>query len=191
MAQQKPVKLTIPLEEKTIQQLHVGDAVLLNGTIFTARDEMHKFIFEGGKIPFDLRERVIYHCGPIVKKVGAGWKVISAGPTTSAREESFEAKVIETTGVRAIIGKGGMGERTRDALKRFGCVYLHAVGGAGVLLAKRITRVEGVFGLEKFGAPEAMWELQVKDFPAIVSMDAHGNSLHEEILEKSKKNAEI
>lgn len=190
MTQQKPVKLTIPFEEKTIRSLNVGDSVLLTGTIFTARDEMHKFIFNEGKIPFDLREGVIYHCGPIVKKAGTQWNVISAGPTTSAREELFEAKVIELTGVRAIIGKGGMGDKTRDAMRAFGCVYLHAVGGAAVLLAKKIKRVEGVFGLKEFGAPEAMWKLRVEEFPAIVSMDANGNSLHEEILKKSKENAE-
>ncbi len=185
--EKKTITLQTPLTEQSVLSLEIGDAVSLNGFVFTARDEMHKFLFEGGRVPFDLRGGVLYHCGPIVKKVGGEWKAVSAGPTTSMREELYEAKIIEKLGVRAIIGKGGMGEKTKKAMQRFGCVYLHAVGGAAVLLAEKIARVEGVFGLKQFGATEAMWKLRVKNFPAIVSMDARGESTHEKILEESRR----
>lgn len=130
--------------------------------------------------PVDLRGSVLYHCGPVVAKEGSGWTVTAAGPTTSIREEPYQADIIRRYGVRAVIGKGGMGAKTLAALKEVGAVYLNAIGGAAQFYARTIDRVDGV-SLMEFGTPEAMWHLQVTDFPAIVTMDAHGNSLHEEV----------
>jgi len=174
-------KLNTPLKEEDVRKLAIGDVVEITGTIVTARDAAHKFMVETGKAPVDLNGGVIYHCGPIVKDMA----VVSAGPTTSSRIEAYQDKVVEQFGVRAIIGKGGMGEKTLSALKRFGCVYLSAVGGAGALLAKRVEKIEAVYMLEEFGAPEAFWVFKVKDFPAIVTMDSHGRSLHKIVEEKT------
>jgi tartrate/fumarate subfamily iron-sulfur-dependent hydro-lyase beta chain len=118
-------------------------------------------------------------------KKGKKWLATAAGPTTSIREEPYQAGIIERFGIRAVIGKGGMGEKTREACKKFGCVYLHAVGGAAQVLAERIVEVEGVFGLEQFGSPEAIWKLRVLRFPVVVTIDAHGNSLHKDIESQS------
>lgn len=183
------IKLNIPLKKEDIVKLKVGDIVRLSGIIFTARDMAHKFLVENFSLKFKemLDGSVIYHCGPIVKKEDNRWKVISAGPTTSIREEPYEKKVIKDYGVRAIIGKGGMGKDTLQALKEYGSVYLHATGGAAVLIAESIIQVKNVYKLEEFGIPEAIWELEVKDFPAVVTMDAYGNSLHDTILINSKK----
>jgi fumarate hydratase class I len=134
--------------------------------------------------PVDLRGGVIYHCGPVVAKEGEGWRVTAAGPTTSIREEPYQADVIGRYGVRAVIGKGGMGAKTLAALKDAGAVYLNAIGGAAQFYARAITKVEGV-SLIEFGTPEAMWHLEVRDFPAIVTMDAHGQSLHKDVEEAS------
>lgn len=182
-------KLKIPLKEEDTRKLKVGDTVQLTGTIFTARDAMHKYLIEEKPNEFKnlLENSVIYHCGPIVKKEGPEWKIISAGPTTSIREEPFEAKLIKEYKIKAIIGKGGMEEKTQVALKKFGCVYLSAVGGTAAILANSIERIKNVYLLEKFGIPEALWEFEVKDFSSIVSMDSLGNSLHKEIFNKSKK----
>jgi fumarate hydratase class I len=129
---------------------------------------------------------VLYHCGPVVAKEGDGWKVTAAGPTTSIREEPYQADIIRKYGVRAVIGKGGMGGKTLAALKDAGAVYLNAIGGAAQFYARAIDRVEGV-SLMEFGTPEAMWHLAVTDFPAIVTMDAHGNSLHKDVEQESAK----
>lgn len=183
--------LNLPLSEADVRGLSLGDQVLLNGTLYTARDAAHKFL-AGGDIPrglpggLDLRGNAIYHCGPVVVPQDGGWRITAAGPTTSAREEPYQAEVIRRYGVRAILGKGGMGQATRDALRTQGAVYLSAVGGAAQVLAAAILRVKGVFFLEEFGSPEAIWCLEVKDFPAIVTMDANGASLHERILEQSR-----
>jgi fumarate hydratase class I len=134
--------------------------------------------------PVDLRGGVIYHCGPVVAKDGDGWRVTAAGPTTSIREEPYQADVIARNGVRVVIGKGGMGPRTLAALGTSGAVYLNAIGGAAQFYARTITRVDGVSLLE-FGTPEAMWHLTVDAFPAIVTMDAHGNSLHKDVEQES------
>jgi fumarate hydratase class I len=135
--------------------------------------------------PADLRGSVLYHCGPVVVKEGdTGWRVTAAGPTTSIREEPYQGEIIKRYGVRAVIGKGGMGAKTLAALKEHGAVYLNAVGGAAQFYARTITRVDDVSLLE-FGTPEAMWHLEVEDFPAIVTMDAHGNSLHKDIEQTS------
>lgn len=175
------MKLTTPLTEETVRNLKVGDKVELSGTVVTARDMGHKYLAEGGDIPVYLN--AIYHCGPIVK----GGKVVSAGPTTSIREEPYESDIIERFGVRAVIGKGGMGERTQEALRRFGCVYLAAVGGAGALMAERIVKVKGVHKLKEFGEPEAFWSFEVEDMPLLVTMDAHGKSLYRLVEAESAK----
>jgi fumarate hydratase class I len=123
---------------------------------------------------------VLYHCGPVVLKENGGWRMTAAGPTTSIREEPYQAEVIKRFGIRAVIGKGGMGAKTLAGLKDFGAVYLNAIGGAAQYYARCIDSVLGVYFLD-FGIPEAMWHIRVKDFPAIVTMDAHGNSLHADV----------
>ena len=184
------IKLTVPISEEEIRKLKVGDTVLLSGTIVTARDEAHKLMFEEKPdfIRETLKESVIYHCGPVVKKIGEGkWKFVSAGPTTSAREEPYQADVICEYNVRGVIGKGGMGDKTAEGLKKCGAVYFHAVGGAGTLIANAVKEVKTVYKLEEFGTPEAFWVIDVEDFPLVVTMDSHGGSIHKEIKEKSEK----
>ncbi|MCK4814042.1 MAG: fumarate hydratase C-terminal domain-containing protein, partial [Candidatus Marinimicrobia bacterium] len=134
-----------------------------------------------------LKDGAIYHCGPIMVYDGKQWVCRAAGPTTSIREERYQSDVIREYGIRCVIGKGGMGKRTAQALRTFSAVYLSAVGGAAVIYANSVQSVETVYQLDAFGIPEAMWVLQVKDFPAIVTMDANGNSLHEKIMAKSKE----
>ena len=183
------INLSFPFTEEKIRALKVGDEVLISGVIHTGRDAVHKYLHEGGKLPagVSLRDGILYHCGPVVMKQADGsWKATAAGPTTSIREEPYEWQVIRDCGLRGIIGKGGMGDKTLAACREYGCVYLHAVGGAAQVLAERIIKVRNVFMMEKFGAPEAIWEFEVKDFPAVVTIDSHGNSLHAEILAKSK-----
>lgn len=181
---QKVVELTTPISEEQIRQLKVGDVVILNGLIHTGRDALHKYLIDHDA-PVDLTDSVIYHCGPVMLKDEQGkWQVKAAGPTTSIREEPYQADIIKKFGIRAVIGKGGMGQKTLKALQEHGAVYLNAIGGAAQYYADRITDVEGVDFLE-FGIPEAMWHLQVKDFAAIVTMDAHGNSLHEDVEQTS------
>ena len=181
------VKLDIPLSEESVRSLKLGDAVFLTGRIYTARDAAHKYLAgkpDLGRVP-DFRNGAIYHCGPVIVKENGNWRVTAAGPTTSSREEPYEAFVIEKYGIRAIIGKGGMGKATLEACRRFGCVYLHAIGGAAQVLANAVQQVSAVHFLEEFGAPEAIWQFEVKDFPAVVTMDAAGHSLHAQVLEQS------
>ncbi|MCM3879840.1 MAG: fumarate hydratase [Vicinamibacterales bacterium] len=175
----REIALTPPLDEATMRSLKVGDLVLVSGRMFTGRDQVHAHLMTH-EPPVDLRGSVLYHCGPVVKKEGDGWKVTAAGPTTSIREEPYQSDIIKRYGVRAVVGKGGMGARTLQALKDAGAVYLNAVGGAAQFYAKCIERTDGV-SLTEFGTPEAMWHLWVRDFPAIVTMDAHGNSLHKDL----------
>ena len=182
----REVSLTTPLTEEQVRGLKVGDVVLVSGKVFTGRDAVHAHLMKH-EPPVDLRGSVLYHCGPVVAKDGDGWRVTAAGPTTSIREEPYQADIIKKYGVRAVVGKGGMGARTLAALKESGAVYLNAIGGAAQFYARAIQGVDGVSLLE-FGTPEAMWHLDVKDFPAIVTMDAHGNSLHKEVeLESAKE----
>ena len=177
--------LKTPLNEKIIRELKTGDEVLLNGTIFTARDEAHKYLAK--ETPdFGLKNSIIYHCGPIVKKQDDQYKIISAGPTTSAREEPYEAEIIKKYQIKAIIGKGGMGEKTMKAMKEHGCVYLSTVGGAAALLAKSIKQVKNVYKLE-FGTPEAIWELEVENMPAVVTIDSDRNSIYDDVQKNSRK----
>ncbi len=184
------LKLKTPLTEETIKSLTVGDSVLLSGRIVTARDAAHKLMVESKPdfIREYLKDGVIYHCGPVVKQDSKGeWSFVSAGPTTSSREEPYQSTVIGEYGVRAVIGKGGMGPKTSAGLKEHGAVYLHAIGGSGSITAACVKKVEHVFMMEEFGTPEAFWVVQVEDFPVIVTMDAHGNSLHANILDESGK----
>ena len=175
----REIRLNTPLTEEAVRALKVGDVVLLNGEMYTGRDTVHSYLMKNAP-PVDLRGALLYHCGPVMLKQGDGWVTKAAGPTTSAREEPYEHHVIRAYGVRGVIGKGGMGEQTLAAMKDAGAVYLHAIGGAAQVYARAIQKVLGVHLLE-FGIPEAMWHLQVKDFLTIVTMDAHGNSLHADL----------
>ena len=182
-------KLSFPFTEERIRALKVGDEVLISGVVFTGRDAVHKYLHEGGALPpgVSLCDGILYHCGPVMMKQDDGsWKCTAAGPTTSIREEPYQGQIFRDFGVRGVIGKGGMGDRTLAACKDYGCVYLHAVGGAAQVLAECIKKVHNVYFFEKFGAPEAIWELELADFPAVVTMDAHGNSLHKEVLTASR-----
>jgi fumarate hydratase subunit beta len=200
-------RLTVPISEEAIRELTIGEPVGLNGVIATGRDAAHKYIVENfvkthGKPPESeqavyadlkkvLTEGVIYHCGPVVQKNEAAWSFLAAGPTTSIREEPYQAAVIEHFKLRAVIGKGGMGLRTLQACQDFGAVYLHAIGGAATLIARSVKEVIAVYKME-FGVPEAFWIIRVEDFPAVVTMDSHGNSLHEQImLQSSARLAEL
>jgi fumarate hydratase class I len=183
------IPLIAPFTEAQCRRLKVGDPVEITGTLFTGRDAAHKYLAKGGTLPpdLDLQNAILYHCGPVVLKDDTGqWRVVAAGPTTSAREEPYQADLIARFDLRAVIGKGGMGERTLEACRTHGCVYLHAVGGAAQVLAERIQRVRSVHFLEEFGSPEAIWGLEVDRFPAVVTMDAHGGSLHRDVLAASQ-----
>ena len=179
----REVVLHAPLTAEAVASLRVGDVVLLSGPMFTGRDAVHAYLMKHDP-PVELGGSVLYHCGPVVVKEGETWRVTAAGPTTSIREEPYQGEIIRRCGVRAVIGKGGMGAKTLAAMKEHGAVYLNAVGGAAQFYARAIKRVDGVSLLE-FGTPEAMWHLRVQDFPAIVTMDAHGNSLHKDIEQRS------
>jgi fumarate hydratase class I len=179
----REVPLQAPISDEQVRALKVGDMVLISGRVFTGRDAVHAHLMKHDP-PVDLRGSVLYHCGPVVAKDGDGWRVIAAGPTTSIREEPYQAEILKRFGVRAVIGKGGMGAKTLAGLKESGGVYLNAIGGAAQFYARCIERVTGV-SLMEFGTPEAMWHLEVRDFPAIVTMDAHGNSLHRDIEQES------
>jgi fumarate hydratase, class I len=179
----REIVLQTPLTEADVRGLKVGDVVLLSGRVYTGRDAVHHHLMQH-QPPVDLHGSVIYHCGPVVTRDGDGWRVTAAGPTTSIREEPYQADVITRYGVRAVIGKGGMGAKTLAALQGAGAVYLNAIGGAAQFYARAITSVDGV-SLMEFGTPEAMWHLTVQDFPAIVTMDAHGGSLHKDVEQAS------
>jgi len=175
----REVILSAPLSEEAVRSLKVGDVVLVSGEVFTGRDAVHAYLMKNPP-PVDMRGAVLYHCGPVMLKQGENWAVKAAGPTTSSREEPYQATVIEKYGVRAVIGKGGMGAKTLAALEKSGAVYLNAIGGAAQFYARTVEKVLGVHLIE-FGIPEAMWHLRVNNFAAIVTMDAHGNSLHAEV----------
>lgn len=183
------ISLAAPFTDEKIRALKVGDEVGITGLVFTGRDAVHKYLHDGGELPpeIKIRDGILYHCGPVVMKDEQGnWRVTAAGPTTSIREEPYQADIIQRFGIRGVIGKGGMGDKTLAACKEFGCVYLHAIGGAAQVLAECVQAVRGVYFLERFGAPEAIWELEVENFPAVVTMDAHGRSLHQEVLAASQ-----
>jgi fumarate hydratase class I len=178
------VRLTTPLTEQSVRRLQAGDMVLVTGTVFTGRDAVHQYLHKGGDLPV-LRGGVIYHCGPVVLEENGTYRIVAAGPTTSIREEPYQADVIQRFGIKAVIGKGGMGAKTLKACQEHGCVYLHAIGGAAQIYAQCVEKVPNVY-LKQFGSPEAVWEMHVKDFPAVVTMDAHGRSLHQEVADASK-----
>ena len=183
------ISLKTPLTQENVCALKVGDPVEISGVLFTGRDVVHKYLHEGGELPpeITLRGGIIYHCGPVVMRTErGGWRVTAAGPTTSIREEPYQGDIIKRFDLRGVIGKGGMGERTLVACQQHGCVYFHAVGGAAQVLADCVKAVRNVYFLEQFGAPEAIWELEVAAFPVVVTMDSHGNSLHKQVLASSQ-----
>ena len=182
-------ELKLPVSEEAIRELKVGDFVELTGRMITGRDAAHKWLIEGQRdeVASYLKDTVIYHCGPVVAENEDGsYDFVAAGPTTSIREEPYQADVIGRYGLRGVIGKGGMGPKTLEGLGRHGAVYLHAVGGAAQVLARAIPRVEKVFMLSEFGVPEALWVIEVERFPVMVTMDSHGGSLHAEVEERSQ-----
>lgn len=186
------IELTTPITEEQIRSLKAGDLVSLNGIVVTARDAGHKLMVEERPEFLNdlLKGGIIYHCGPVVRKDGDKWKFVAAGPTTSIREEPYQAKVIEMYGVRGVIGKGGMKEQTLEGCKKFGAVYLHAIGGCGTQIAESVKEVLAVHKLEEFGTPEAFWVCRVENFQVVVTMDSHGNSLHETVEAASLKRFE-
>ena len=176
----REVALCAPIPEEQVRALKVGDVVLISGRMYTGRDAVHAHLIKH-EPPVDLTGGVLYHCGPVVVKNAQGdWQVTAAGPTTSIREEPYQADIVRRYGIRVVIGKGGMGAKTLAGLKEAGAVYVNAIGGAAQFYARCIERVAGV-SLMEFGTPEAMWHLEVKEFPAIVTMDSHGNSLHKDV----------
>ncbi len=194
--------LTIPISEEDVRALHVGDTVYLSGVMSTGRDAAHKYLIENfirtDKVPESeqslyeelqriLSEGVIYHCGPVVRQDEEGkWHFVAAGPTTSIREEPYQADVIAHFGLRGVVGKGGMGPQTLKACREHGAVYFHAVGGAASLIANAVKKVEAVHKKDEFGVPEAFWVIRVEDFPVIVTMDSHGQSIHDEVAAVSE-----
>ncbi|MDR0139416.1 fumarate hydratase [Metabacillus idriensis] len=180
----REVVLEAPITEEKIRDLKVGDVVHINGMMYTGRDAIHKYLSDHDA-PVDLDGQIIYHCGPVMMKDEDGnWHVKAAGPTTSIREEPYQGDIMKKFGIRAVIGKGGMGPKTLKALNEHGGVYLNAIGGAAQYYADCIKSVEGV-DLMQFGIPEAMWHLKVEGFTAVVTMDSHGNSLHADVDQSS------
>ena len=195
------LRLTTPISDEEIRSLHVGDSVLLNGIIVTGRDAAHKFLIEHyirnqsddpedvallKKLKALLNGGVIYHCGPVVKKNEDGsWSFVAAGPTTSIREEVYESEVIKFFNLKGVIGKGGMAGKTLQACQEQPAVYFHAIGGAATLIAQSVKEVVDVYKLD-FGVPEAMWVIRVEDFPVVVTMDSHGQSIHDKVLAESE-----
>lgn len=179
------VRLKTPLRDEDIRKLKVGDVVLVDGVVFTGRDAVHKYLHDGGELN-EIRNGVIYHCGPVILKDSNGYRVVAAGPTTSIREEPYQADIIKRFGIKAVIGKGGMGPKTQKACQENGCVYLHGIGGAAQIYAQCVQRVLSV-RLEQFGSPEAVWELEVKNFPAVVAIDSQGNNLQQVVTDRSRE----
>lgn len=197
-------EIPIPISDETIRSLHVGDPVELTGIMVTGRDAVHKWMSETfikktrppqgddlqvyEEIKKYLDQGVLYHCGPVVSGVDTGeYKFVAAGPTTSTREEPYQADVMKHFNIKGVMGKGGMGPKTLKGCLETPGVYFHAIGGAASFLAQTVQRVLGVYKLEEFGVPEAMWVIEVKNFPAVVTMDAHGESQHQVIDEESQK----
>jgi fumarate hydratase class I len=197
------ISLAFPLTDDTIRSLSVGDSVMLSGVIITGRDTAHKWMHDrfiskksipntDDKRAYDLikpllQRGAIYHCGPVVDGLDTGkYRFVSAGPTTSIREEVYQGDIMRHFNLKGVIGKGGMGEATLISCSEVPAVYFHAIGGAAALLARSVEKVIAVYKLE-FGVPEAMWVIRIKDFPAVVTMDSHGNSLHEIVMANSNK----
>jgi tartrate/fumarate subfamily iron-sulfur-dependent hydro-lyase beta chain len=185
-------KFRTPISEADVRKLKVNDVLYVSGTIATARDEAHKkaleLYHEGKKLPLDLEGLAVFHCGPIVKKEGEKWIVVAAGPTTSTRMDQFEDEFIKAFKVRVVIGKGGMGKRTTDAMQKYGAVYGAFTGGAGVLAAKAVKSVKTVEWLQELGMPEAFWVFEVEEFgPLTVAIDSHGNNIYEDVKKKAEE----
>lgn len=185
-------KLKTPISEEDVRKLKVNDVLYITGTIVTARDQAHRRALEmakeGKKIPVDIKGLAVFHCGPIVKKEGDKWIAVAAGPTTSTRMDIFEDEFIKTFGVRVVIGKGGMGKRTTEAMKKYGAVYGAFTGGAAVLAAKTIKNVRTVEWYD-LGVPEALWVFEVEDFgPLAISIDSHGNNVFEDVKKQVEEN---
>ena len=179
--------LTYPFTREQVLALRAGDEVSVNGLVRTGRDRFHHRFASGAPLPCDFTDGALYHCGPVVLQGPDGaWRALACGPTTSVRENPYEPDFIAASGVRVIIGKGGMDERTLEACRRHGAVYLQAVGGAAALSAAAVERVAGVHFLEEFGAAEACWEFEMRDFRCVVGMDAHGRSLFAEVRSASE-----
>jgi len=181
-----------PISEEEVRTLKVNDVLYVSGTIVTARDEAHKkaleLFREGKKLPINLEGLAVFHCGPIVKKEGDKWTVVAAGPTTSTRLDQFEDEFIKAYKVRVVIGKGGMGKRTTDAMKKYGAVYGAFTGGAGVLAARAIKSVKTVEWLQELGMPEALWVFEAEEFgPLTIAIDSHGNNIFEEVKKKAEE----
>ena len=185
-------KLSTPISEQNTRKLKVNDTIYITGTIVTARDSAHKRALElhnnGKQLPVDMEGLAVFHCGPIAKKENNKWTVVAAGPTTSSRMEPFEADFIKNFKVRVVIGKGGMGQKTVDAMKTYGAVYGAFTGGAAVLAAKAIKKVKALEWLD-LGMPEALWILEVENFgPITVAIDSHGNNLFQTVQAKVDSN---
>jgi len=185
-------KLKTPISEEDVRKLKVNDVLYISGTMVTARDAAHKKALELVKqdkpLPINLEGLAVFHCGPIMKKEDDKWVTVAAGPTTSSRMDQFEDEFIKNFKVRAVIGKGGMGKRTTDAMQKYGAVYGAFTGGAGVLAAKCIKNVKTVEWLPDLGMPEALWVFEVEEFgPLTVAIDSHGNNLYEEVSKKAEE----
>jgi len=185
-------KFTTPISEEDVRKLKVNDVLYVTGTIVTARDAAHKKALEqfkqGKPLPINLEGLAVFHCGPIVKKEDDKWVVVAAGPTTSTRMDQFEDEFIKAFKVRVVIGKGGMGKKTTDAMQKYGAVYGAFTGGAGVLAAKAVKNVKTVEWLQDLGMPEALWIFEVEEFgPLTVAIDSHGNNLFEEVKKKAEE----
>ena len=181
-----------PISEEEVRKLKVNDVLYVTGTIVTARDQAHKRALEyyksGQELPVKLEGLAVFHCGPIVKKEGDKWIAVAAGPTTSTRMDQFEDEFIKAFKVRVVIGKGGMGKRTADAMEKYGAVYGAFTGGAGVLAAKAIKNVKTVEWLQDLGMPEAFWVFEVEDFgPLSIAIDSHGNNLYDAVKKKAEE----
>jgi len=185
-------KFKTPISEEEIRKLRVNDVLYVSGTMFTARDQAHKraleYFKQGKPLPLSLEGLAVFHCGPIVKKKEDRWTIVAAGPTTSTRMEIFEDEFIKNFRVRVVIGKGGMGKRTTEAMAKYGAVYGAFTGGAAILAAKAIKSVKSVEWLD-LGMPEAMWILEVEEFgPLAIAIDSHGNNLFEDVKRKVEEN---
>ncbi|MEM2087256.1 MAG: FumA C-terminus/TtdB family hydratase beta subunit [Thermoproteota archaeon] len=188
-------KLKTPLRREDVTRLRVGDTLYVSGEVFTSRDRTQRLIVESknmGKIPFSLEGLIEYHAGPIVRRKNSQWEIVSLGPTTSFRMEVSEYDFIKETGIAGVIGKGGMGERTREACKEFKVFYGILPGGAAAFLSKKVEHILGVYWLEELGIPEAMWHLKVKDLgPIIVAIDSSGNDIYDSLRERVDRNLSI
>lgn len=174
----KITRLTPPLSELDVRELRAGDLVSITGRLVTARDKAYARVVSGAKFPLSLKGGVVYHCGPLAKLTRGGRQIVSAGPTTSSRMDGLQAEFVKRTGVRALIGKGGVGEDVAGQLARLECVYLAFTGGAGVLAAEKIEKIEGVFWKD-LGDAESLWVLKMRDFgPLVVAIDTRGNNLY-------------